>query len=546
MDLKIKDIINSRVFLASLVALAAVAVYLPAASGGFAWDDLNIFMGRSDYVPFFESQYQRPVFDALMSLDYRLWGGNPVGFHVTNILLHGACSVLVFILGVYFFERTFVSFLAALLFALHPANTEAVAWVSARGALLVTMFFISAFILYIHYRKGGKTSALVASALFFLLAVLSGQSALVFPVIVLAYELCVKPRQRRKLLLYTGLLALCFSAFWSFFGSPGEFHPAGGLQTGRLFDSFSALGYYVGKLAFPVNLNLLPGIPENPLLLFIALMPLVLAAVLYTEGRKTGAFLAAWIPVTVLPALLVVMAGVEFPLGQRYLYLPSVGACMLLAFFAGGIRSQRTLAACFIPILAFCIAGTSGRVQTWRSDTAIWEDTALKSPEQVLPLVHQGISLIKAGRLEEGKEALRAAMGHNGITQDDMLLIAKVLHNAGGQDGDEALFENLAQARGGAEAYYGLGFMYYRLYAEDRGRPALLRKSIEYLEKAVAASSDFMRPHYYLGLCYLEANDWQRAEEHLKIARRLDIDGQYKTQTGDFLTLISETRKRGL
>jgi tetratricopeptide (TPR) repeat protein len=408
------------------------------------------------------------------------------------------------------------------------------------------MFSIAAFILYIHYRKEGKTSALLASAFFFLLAVLSGQSALVFPVIILAYELAVKPRQRTKLLLYTGSLALCFSAFWSFFGGLGEFHPAGGFETGRLFDSLSALGYYVGKLAFPVNLNLLPGIPENPLLLFVALIPLVLAAVLYTEGRKTGAFLAAWIPVTILPALLVVMAGVEFPIGERYLYLPSVGACMLLAFFAGGIRNKRVLAACFIPIVAFWISDTSGRVQTWGSDTAIWEDTALKGPDQVLPRIHQGISLIKAGRQAEGKEAFKAALGNDGITQDNMLLIAKVLHNAGGQDGDKALLENLVQARGSAQAYYGLGFIYYRLYSENEKEPGLLGKSIKYLEKAVAVSSDFMRPHYYLGLCYLEANDWQRAEEHLRIARQLDIDGQYRAQTADFLTLINETRKRGL
>jgi uncharacterized protein HemY len=55
-----------------------------------------------------------------------------------------------------------------------------------------------------------------------------------------------------------------------------------------------------------------------------------------------------------------------------------------------------------------------------------------------------------------------------------------------------------------------------------------------------------VRPHYYLGLCYLEANDWQRAEEHLKIARRLDIDGRYRAQTADFLSFIEVVRKMEL
>jgi uncharacterized protein HemY len=62
----------------------------------------------------------------------------------------------------------------------------------------------------------------------------------------------------------------------------------------------------------------------------------------------------------------------------------------------------------------------------------------------------------------------------------------------------------------------------------------------------VDLSSGFMRPHYYLGLCYLEANDWQKAEEQLKIARLLDLDGRYRAQTSDFLSLIEAVRKMEL
>lgn len=548
MDLALRNISNTRKLAAAVVVLVAVAVYVPTVSGGFLWDDLNMLQGRSDYIPFFESQYYRPAFDASMALDHLLWGDNPVGFHITNILLHGICSVLVFILGLYFFENAFFPFLAALLFALHPVNTEAVAWVSARAALLVAAFFITAFILYLHYRQEGKTPALVGSALFFLLAVLSGQSALVLPVVILAYELTGKARglNIKRLLLYTGFLALGFSAFWAFFRGPGEFFPAMGFHPGRLFDSLSALGSYVEKLSAPVNLTFLPGVPENPLYSIIAILPFIAAALLYTEGRRPGAFLAAWIPVTLLPPLLIVMTDVDYPMGERFLYLPAAGFCLLMAYVAGSIRNKRVLASCFIPLLALCMAGTYSRVQTWKSDTAIWENAALNSPEQVLPHIHYGISLIKAGRPAEGKEAFKAALGNDGITQDELLLIARFLHDTQGQDDEEVLLEYLVQARGSAQAYYGLGFIYYRLYSEDGKKPGLLYKSIDYLEKAVALSSGFMRPHYYLGLCYLEANDWQRAEEQLKIARQLDIDGRYRAQTGDFLTLINETKKRGL
>jgi hypothetical protein len=178
-----------------------------------------------------------------------------------------------------------------------------------------------------------------------------------------------------------------------------------------------------------VNLTFLPGVPENPLYSIIALLPFIAAALLYAEGRKPGAFLAAWIPITLLPPLLIVMTDVEYPVGERFLYLPAAGFCLLLAYVAGSIRNKRVLASCFIPVLALYMAGTYSRVQTWKSDTAIWENAALNSPKHVLPHIHHGISLTKAGRQAEGEEAFKAALANNGITQDELLLIAKFLND---------------------------------------------------------------------------------------------------------------------
>ncbi|MEJ2182634.1 MAG: glycosyltransferase family 39 protein, partial [Nitrospirota bacterium] len=236
-----------------LLALAVVMAYLPSLGGGFPWDDLAMARGVSSFPPFLEAPYERPLFRMSMAFDEALWGGSPWGFHLTNLLLHLATAGLLYILALRLFKKRYTALAAASLFALHPAAVIAVAWVSARAELVAVFFCLSAFLFYLSYDETGRPASLLASVLLFLLALLSAQRALVFPLMVLLYGVVLQrdgKRLARSLALYVSLAA-CVLLLST---GPGEYRPAGDIATQRLYDGLLAFGYYIGHLMAPVNL----------------------------------------------------------------------------------------------------------------------------------------------------------------------------------------------------------------------------------------------------------------------------------------------------
>jgi hypothetical protein len=180
----------------AIVFAVAFVAYLPALWTGFTADDFFIlarlkeFGGLSHPLSYFTAtgffEYYRPLTFLVHAVDWQIWGLNPAGFHLTNLLLHGTSSVLVFMLGRRLDGPT-TGLVAALLFALHPASHEAVYWVSARFDLLATCLTLTSLLLLT-----GPPPAYVAGVVVFGLALLSKESALALPVMFLAYEVLIR------------------------------------------------------------------------------------------------------------------------------------------------------------------------------------------------------------------------------------------------------------------------------------------------------------------------------------------------------------------
>jgi len=133
-------------------------------------------------------QYYRPLQNAWEGLNYHLFGTNPVGWHVTSVLLHASVVVLVFRLAQLLAASTGVALLAALLFGVLGAHAEPVVWASSVTEPLSAFFQLAAFCLFIGaYRSGTRRLGLLGPLLLFALAMLSHESATVFPVLVAAY-----------------------------------------------------------------------------------------------------------------------------------------------------------------------------------------------------------------------------------------------------------------------------------------------------------------------------------------------------------------------
>ena len=146
----------------------------------------------------------RPLPVATFALDRALWGDNPAGFHLTNVLINAADAALVFVLLAGLFRDRLSPVplsLCALLFAFHPVHTEAINMVVGRTELLAALFGLLTFICYLHDRKPAAFG-------FFFLALLSKESAVTIPAVIFLYEYLFKKRVPRwSYVIFAGIVA---------------------------------------------------------------------------------------------------------------------------------------------------------------------------------------------------------------------------------------------------------------------------------------------------------------------------------------------------
>ena len=248
----------SRPLSFSLIFALALGIYSSALSGQFIWDDdylvrdnqylttwsalpeiftKDINSGADSFCGFY-----RPLQILSYRLDTLAWKLEPVGYHLTNVLLHALAAWLFFLL-IESFAGIPAALFSALLFLVHPVQTEAVAYISGRADLLAIIFMFSALLFD---RK--RPWSLVAYAL----ALLSKESALVFPVLLWAWRCLVLKERRgfRELLPYL-LITAVYLGLRATVLVPWAIPPEGGTLIRRLPGIFAALFGYFRALFWP-------------------------------------------------------------------------------------------------------------------------------------------------------------------------------------------------------------------------------------------------------------------------------------------------------
>jgi len=142
--------------------------------------------------------YWRPVSLFTFFIDYKLWGLNPSGFHLFNILLNALNGILIFLIFYFISGKIFYPFFISLFFSVHPSHVEAVSWISGRTDLLVSFFIFSAALLFILFIKRKNTLLYLSSAFLFVLALLSKENAVLFPLFAVGLILILNHMKKRK------------------------------------------------------------------------------------------------------------------------------------------------------------------------------------------------------------------------------------------------------------------------------------------------------------------------------------------------------------
>lgn len=457
--------LTQRRYLSLLVALAAVLPFLNSLSGDFVWDDRTLVLQdyKLQHPEYFSSfflrdyfehadeeikyGYYRPLVSLSLMADFLLWGPRPFGFHLTNVLLHGAISVLVFLfLCRVFPQRGGVALASALVFAVHPVHCESVAWISGRTDLVATGLMLASLLALT--AAPARRWGLPRSLLCFLLALFAKESALVLPLLAGAYLAAFEAQWARRragrLIVFFGLavafyLAMRFAVAEVKAGAVSVLSPA---ET--VFSSLATLWLYLGKMILPVNLTayitnppaaslLDPRAAAGAVVLALAVFALVRV---WKRGDRPLAFTLTFALVSLLPLANIVRisgpADMGFPAAERFLYGPSIAliaaGAALVSYLLRGRRPRAVLAASAVLVLAVL---TVHRNAVWRDEGALFEDALSSSPKAPLLWNNLGICRSREGRHSEAVESLRRAAGLSGFSPRVLVNLASALREAG-------------------------------------------------------------------------------------------------------------------
>jgi tetratricopeptide (TPR) repeat protein len=567
-----------------VVTVSAFLVYSPSLTSEFVWDDLHYktnpaMIGSNPYSFFLGSSvYYRPLLHLSVVFDYSIWHLNPFGYHLTNILLHTICSILVFLAGLLIFNtkstKPFIktepitskhpavlSFMAAMLFVFHPIHTESVAWINGRTDIMATLFILLAFISFLSYLKN-RTSALVLCSLFFLFALFCKENAVSLIGIVLIYGIITGIPKRKIFLTELSLFAgfAVYLALRSGGGikeltaAPGtrEAFFASAVTLSKFFNLISmGIGFYFKKLVLPVDLNIFPSLPENPIYYVIFFTPLIIGCFLYIKGKRLAVFLTMWIIITLMPSLLILFSQVAYPVAERYLYMPSVGFVILLSMLIGKIKDRRLVFILLCSILAFYSVITLDRLVDWKNDAALWEDTAMKNPDSPVAHTNYAAALIRAGDPDRAREELLIAVKQKDIsftqTSKILELLGLVETKSGNYEKAEEYLVNSIKANNkNTSAYNNLGFLYASMAetTDDARKKTLHRQAIEKYEIAVMLSPSFIQPKYNIGLSYMKMGEFEKALEYFSSVIKSDPEGEMSQKAVTFIAFIKELKER--
>ncbi len=147
-----------------LIVVAVFIAYFPSISGGFILDD-DLYVTNNKIITASDGLYRFwcttksvdywPMSNTTLWTEWRLWGMNPTGYHITNLILHIADALLIWII----LRKLSIpgAFLAAMVFAVHPVNVESVAWISQRKNTMSMLFFLLSILCYLKYLLPSKS-----------------------------------------------------------------------------------------------------------------------------------------------------------------------------------------------------------------------------------------------------------------------------------------------------------------------------------------------------------------------------------------------------
>jgi tetratricopeptide (TPR) repeat protein len=505
-----------------LIAAATILVYANSLSGEFVFDDLKQIVGNlqihswGNITHAFTSAvwdfqrdtstldlpppYYRPFFTIYLIVGYHWFGLWPAGWHLVSIAAHTGATVMVYYLAKRLLKDRLLAAITALLFGIHAAHAESVAWISGIPDPMMALFFIPSLIWYDRFRTEGRKRFLWLSVAAFAVAVFCKETALCLPVFIAFWEVCLKEGKFADRVKRTALILVPYAvvsvgylaARIAVLGRIGWKHPASEMIPDYLIwmtAPFSLVSY-IRHLALPYSLSIVYGTSfvkslSDPRFVWPVVFLLALAILLWLVRRKLSR--EAWlgiglIVIPLLPVLNLKVFHEEYVVQDRYLYLPSIGWCLLLALgFRWLLARQKQFAtALLVIVVVFMGYSTIAQNRVWQSSAALWRQAITYAPNFWSTHYNLGLAHMNSKQYAAAEDELNRALKIKPLP---------------------VIYNNLAMT-----------------YLAE-GRTELVENN---LKKALAMDPTFLEAHNNLGTLLYGRGDYQGSRNQFIAALRID------------------------
>jgi tetratricopeptide (TPR) repeat protein len=416
---------------------------------GLTWDTV-----KWSFTTFREGNWH-PLTWLSHALDYQIFDLNPAGHHYTNLLLHVANAVLLFLLLRQATGVTWPSLIVGALFALHPVNVESVAWAAERKNVLSMLFFLLALHAYDRYARTGRRYLYLWVTICFALGLMAKPQIVTLPFVLLLWDYWPlqrigarsaadgspapsTPRTFRYLVwekLPLFILAAADSVVTMLAQRAGN-----AVRTvtevslsARLENVFVSYVRYIGKALWPSRLAAMYPRPANSLPAWqtvgaVVLLLLISALVLRWRDRRYLPVGWFWFLGTLVPMIGIITVG-EQTMADRYAYLPFIGLFVAIVWTLDAAASEHRIAVVWrvgVALLGVFILGclTHRQLGYWHDDETLWRHALSVTERNYMAHNNLAIAFAKQGRSEEAVVQFQAATALHTYPPDQVLKLA--------------------------------------------------------------------------------------------------------------------------
>jgi protein O-mannosyl-transferase len=371
----------------------------------------------------------RPALSATFFVDYWLWQLRPFGYHLTNVFIHVLNTILVYFLILGLLKNGKTALLTALLFCVHPVQSEAVSNIGYRADLLMTLYVLLSFICLFRHDKNGKDRIFfVLSVFFYFLAVFTKESAIVLIFFIVLYDVFfrnvsapdVLKGAAGRYLPYLAVLAFYLFIYFCVFPNItlGQVRPMGGSSLAHAATALWIFVFYLKSLLLPFSVHMVPPVYApvvngfvfgKVLLSLVCLAGLAALAFKNVLPSQRFSFFVCWFLIALLPVSNIFPNA--NPMAFRYLYLPSIGffaavSIISESWLADNPRIVRAMTLAKVFLVVLCLAYLMPFNFLWKSNYSVANELIDRYPNHYKGHEILGFAFFNDGKYEEAAAPL--------------------------------------------------------------------------------------------------------------------------------------------